>query len=343
VVSVVIVVERAEEGHALPVQRPVYYISEVLSEAKARYPEVQKLLYAVLLARRKLHHYFEAHPVTVVSSFPLGEIIRNPDAAGRIAKWSVELMGETLAYVPRKAIKSQILADFVAEWDTQFPPPQIQAECRTLYFDGSVMKTGAGVCLLFVSPLGEHMRYDVRLHFPASNNMAEYEALLFGLKIAIETGIKRLDVRGDSQLVIDQVMKNASCHDNKMEAYCKAVRALEDKFYGIELNHVPRWYNEEADELAKIALGRITVPPNVFVWDIAQPSVNLEPCPSSREEPSGAPSSPTGAAVLRPQVQSPRARPTDHPRHMALRRVGVGHHRALAKRARGLYPPAGRH
>jgi hypothetical protein len=108
VVSTVIVVERTEEGHALPVQRPVYYISEVLSETKARYPQVQKLLYAVVLTRSKLHNYFEAHPVMVVSSFSLGEIIRNPDAVGRIAKWSVELMGETLAYTPRKAIKSQI-------------------------------------------------------------------------------------------------------------------------------------------------------------------------------------------------------------------------------------------
>jgi hypothetical protein len=140
VVSAVIVVERMEEGHTLPVQRPVYYITEVLSETKARYPQVQKLLYAVVLARRKLRHYFEAHPVTVVSSFPLGKIIRNPDAAGRIAKWSVELMGETLAYAPRKAIKSQILADFIAEWtDTQLPPPQIQAEYWTLYFNGSVI------------------------------------------------------------------------------------------------------------------------------------------------------------------------------------------------------------
>jgi hypothetical protein len=142
------------------------------------------------------------------------------------------------------------------------------------------------------------MRYAVRLHFPKSNNMAEYVALLCGLKVAIETGIKRLDVRGDSQLVIDQVMKNASCHDDKMEAYCKAVRALEDKFYGIELNHVPRRYNEEADELAKIASGRITVPPNVFARDIAQPSVNLEPHPSSCEGPSGAPSSPAGAEPM---------------------------------------------
>jgi ribonuclease HI len=299
VVSAVIVVERTEEGHTLPVQRPVYYISEVLSEIKARYPQIQKLLYAVVLARRKLRHYFEAHPVTVISSFPLGEIIRDPDAAGRIAKWLVEIIGETLAYAPRKAIKSQILAHFVTEWtNTQLPLPQIQPECWTLYFDGSVMKTGAGAGLLFISPLGEHMRYATRLHFPVSNNMAEYEALLCGLRIAIETGIKRLDIRGDSRLVIDQVMKNTSCHDDKMEAYCNAVRALEDKFYGIELNHVPHRYNEEADELAKIASGRITVPPNVFARDIARPSVNLDPNPSSQEEPSGAPSNPTGVEPM---------------------------------------------
>jgi probable phosphoglycerate mutase len=160
------------------------------------------------------------------------------------------------------------------------------------------MKTGAGVGLLFISPLGEHMRYAVRLHFPTSNNMAEYEALLCGLRIAIETGIKHLDVTGDSQLVIDQVMKNASCHNDKMEAYCKAVRAHEDRFYGIELNHVPGRYNEEADELAKIASGQIAVPPNVFARDVIKPSVDLEPNPSNREEPSGAPSSPTGAEPM---------------------------------------------
>ena len=93
----------------------MYFIGEVLSETKTWYQQIQKLLYAVILARRKLRHYFEAHPVTVVSSFPLGEIVRNREATGRIAKWPVELMGEALTYVPRKAVKSQIMADFIAE------------------------------------------------------------------------------------------------------------------------------------------------------------------------------------------------------------------------------------
>jgi hypothetical protein len=130
VVSAAIVVERKEEGHALLIQRPVYFISEVLSETKTRYPQIQKLFYAVVLARRKLRHYFESHPVTVVSSFPLGEVIQNREAIRRIAKWVVELMGDGLVYAPRKAIKSQILVDFLAEWtDSQLPPTQIQAEC----------------------------------------------------------------------------------------------------------------------------------------------------------------------------------------------------------------------
>jgi hypothetical protein len=106
VVSAVLIVKRVEEGHTLLVQRPVYFISEVLSEIKVRYPQIQKLLYAIVLTRRKLRHYFEGHPVTMVSSFPLGDIAQNQEAWGRISKWAVELMGETLSYAPRKAIKS---------------------------------------------------------------------------------------------------------------------------------------------------------------------------------------------------------------------------------------------
>jgi ribonuclease HI len=186
-------------------------------------------------------------------------------------------MGETISFAPRKAIKSQVLADFVAEWvDTQLPTAPIQPELWTMFFDGSLMKIGAGAGLLFISPLGKHLRYVLRLHFPVSNNVAEYEALVNGLRIAIELGVRRLDARGDSWLIIDQVMKNSHCRDPKMEAYCDEVRRLEDKFYGLELNHVARWYNETADELAKIASGRTTVPPNVFSRDIHQPSVKTD-------------------------------------------------------------------
>ena len=100
VVSTAVVAERQEEGHALLVQRPIYFISEVLSETKTRYPHIQKLIYAIVLARRKLRHYFESHPVTMVSSFPLGEIIQNREASGRIAQWAVELIGEALSFSP---------------------------------------------------------------------------------------------------------------------------------------------------------------------------------------------------------------------------------------------------
>jgi ribonuclease HI len=186
-------------------------------------------------------------------------------------------MGETLSFAPRRAIKSQVLADFLAEWvDTQLPTAPIQPKLWTMYFDGSLMKSRAGAGLLFISPLGKYVRYVLRLHFPASNNVAEYEALVNGLRIAVELGVRRLDARGDSQLVIDHVMKNSHCRDQKMEAYCDEVWRLEDKFHGLELNHVARRYNETADELAKIASGRTTVPSNVFSRDIYQPSVKID-------------------------------------------------------------------
>jgi ribonuclease HI len=283
----------------------------VLSETKIRYSQIQKLLYAVILTQRMLRHYFESHPVTVVSSFPLGEIVQCREASGRIAKWAVELMRETLSFAPRKAIKSQVLADFLAEWvDTQLLTAPIQAELWTMYFDGSLMKTGVGAGLLFISPLRKHVRYVIRLHFPASNNVVKYDALVNGLRIAVELGVRRLDARGDSQLIIDQVMKNSHYRDQKIEAYCDEVRRLEDKFYGLELNHVARRYNETADEMAKIASGRTMVPPNVFSRDIYQPSVKLNDAPEP-EETSAQPEVPSAAEgeALRVEREQNRVTP----------------------------------
>ena len=97
--------------------------------------------------------------------------------------------------------------------------------------------------------------------------------MINGLKIAIELGIKRLEIRGDSQLVIDQVMKEFSCHNETMAAYCAEVRKLEEKFHGLELKHILRRYNETADALAKMASRRETPPPGIFVSDLATPSI----------------------------------------------------------------------
>ena len=105
-VSAALVVEREEPGHQLKVQRPIYFVGEVLTDPKVLYPQVQKLLYVVLMATQKLLHYFTDHEVMVVTSYLLGDIIHNRDAVGRISKWALKLMGHDMRYIPRTAIKS---------------------------------------------------------------------------------------------------------------------------------------------------------------------------------------------------------------------------------------------
>ena len=113
-----------------------------------------------------------------------------------------------------------------------------------MYFDGSLNIDGARARILFISPTREQLRYILHLHFPASNNMAKYEACFHGLRIAIELGVKRLLVYGDLALVINQLNKDWDTTNEKMDAYCKAIRKLEGNFYGIEYSHVVQDKNQ---------------------------------------------------------------------------------------------------
>ena len=106
VVSAILVIERGEEGHKFPTQKPVYYVSEVLTPCKSRYPHYQKIAYTVFLASHKLRHYFQECSVTVASEVPLNDVINNRDATGRIAKSAIELLPFEIIYKPRWAIKS---------------------------------------------------------------------------------------------------------------------------------------------------------------------------------------------------------------------------------------------
>jgi hypothetical protein len=149
----------------------------------------------MLISKGKLRYNFDTHPITVVSKYPLKEVIQSPEVEGMIAKWALELMGQSITYAPRTAIKSQVLADFIAKWTKiQTPTTPVEHEMWAMYFDGYLTKKGGGAELVFISPLGVRMEYMIRLHFPVSNNATEYEALLNRLKIALEIGVRRLEI-----------------------------------------------------------------------------------------------------------------------------------------------------
>jgi hypothetical protein len=131
----------------------------------------------------------------VVSKYPLKEVIQSLEAEGRIAKWALELMEQSITYAPHTAIKSQALVDFVVEWTKiQMLAALIEHKMWAIYSDGSLTKEGGGAGLVFISPQGVRMGYMIRLHFPISNNVTEYEAFLNRLKITLEVGVRRLEV-----------------------------------------------------------------------------------------------------------------------------------------------------
>ncbi|XP_073360340.1 uncharacterized protein [Aegilops tauschii subsp. strangulata] len=159
-----------------------------------------------------------------------------------------------------------------------------------MFFDESKMLRGSGAGVVLLSPKGDRLSYVLQVHFDSSNNEAEYEALLYGIQMAISLGIHRLMVYGDSDLVVNQVMKEWDIHSPAMTYYCNAVGKLEKHFEGMELHHVPRLKNQVVDNLAKMGSTRKPVPKNVFLEHSHSPMIKEDPLWKSPRSQSDLPS-----------------------------------------------------
>jgi hypothetical protein len=181
-------------------QAPIYFVSEVLSLSKKNYTELEKVLYVVLMACRKLRHYFQAYHIIVPSSQPLKDVMRNREATRRIGKWAVELNEFSIDYVHRSSIQSQTLADFIADWTpgAQGEETTKDTEVWMVFCDGSWGTFGAGAAAVLVAPSKVRTCYAARLDFSCTNNIAEYEALLLGLRKLKAMGIRRAVLKTDS-------------------------------------------------------------------------------------------------------------------------------------------------
>ena len=154
-----------------------------------------------------------------------------------------------------------------------------------MFFDGSTMLNSFSAGVVLVSPRGDKLSYVLQIHFGSSNDEAEYKALLYGLRMAISLGVRRLMVYGNSDIVVNQVMKEWDVGSPAMTGYCNAVRKLENKFEGLELHYIPRLKNQAADELAKIGSKREAIPSNVFLQHIHSPSVWEDPFTQESPQP----------------------------------------------------------
>ena len=198
-----VLVRETHEG-----QKLVFFVSKTMNEIESRYLPLEKAALALIQAAKKLPHYFQASTVTILIDLPLKVLLHSSDFSGRVTRWGVHLGSLCVEYKPRTSIKGQVLADFVAEFQGKGGnsyPTNISSTYAEkgpfgwkLFVDGASNMKGAGAGIVFVSPEGLILEQAVRLGFLASNNEAEYEALLIGLRSAIRLGADHLQVFCDS-------------------------------------------------------------------------------------------------------------------------------------------------
>ncbi|CAL8992338.1 unnamed protein product [Prunus brigantina] len=257
------------------IELPIFYMSHALQDAEQRYPQLEQLAYALVLSARRLRPYFQAHSINVLTNQPLRQVLQKPETSGRLIKWAIELGEFDIGYHPRPSEKGQAVADFISEFTilantdpfvaSTDPPPSytdsFSAETAfdhnaphwTLYVDGSSNRQGSGAGLVLRTPDHTTIEYAIRFQFRASNNEAEYEALLAGLRLAQHTGAERLLICSDSQLVVNQVGTEFTAKDESMTAYLAQARRLLSQFKTYHIRQIPRSENSHADALSELA------------------------------------------------------------------------------------------
>ncbi|XP_010658094.1 uncharacterized protein LOC104881059 [Vitis vinifera] len=213
---------------------------------------MEQMALALRSAAQKLRPYFQAHPVVVLTDQPLRNILHKADLTGRMLQWAIELSKYGIEFQPRLSMKGQVMADFVVEYSqrsAQHKEPRGE-EWWTLQVDGASWSSGFGVGLLLQSPTGEQLEQAIRLGFPASNNEAEYEAILSGLDLALAPSVSRLRVYSDSQLVVRHVQKEYEAKDEHMARYLTKVRHTLQRFSEWTIEKIKRTENGRVDALA---------------------------------------------------------------------------------------------
>ncbi|XP_074313720.1 uncharacterized protein LOC141648912 [Silene latifolia] len=201
-----------------------------------------------------------------------------------MSKWSVHLSGYDIKYDPRTAIKSQALADFVSDFS-----PAIQnlvdeeiltlkgskeVEVWKMHIDGASNQRGAGVGLILRSPRGDLIAQTVQCEFKVTKNKTDYEALILAMQLALELGIRDLQVFSDSLLIVNQMNNEYVVRGSKMIAYLKVTKELKQKFRDCKLKQVPRDQNVEADALATLgATFKPTELANIPIAHVLEPSI----------------------------------------------------------------------